>query len=52
MPRSSQLSFAEAPRRKAPGTTLTVLPDAARVEEHIVRKAAPMPVEKCETSAR
>src|SRR5712671_194375 len=41
MPRSPQLSFADAPPRKASGPALTVLPDAARVEEHIVRRAAP-----------
>src|SRR3954469_17990806 len=41
MRRSPQLSFADAPPRKAPGPALTVLPDAARVEEHVVRRAAP-----------
>jgi hypothetical protein len=41
MPCSSQLSFADAPARKAHGPTLAVLPDAVRVEEHVVRKAAP-----------
>jgi len=41
MPRSSQLTFADAPGRKAQGPALTVLPDAARVEEAVVRRAAP-----------
>src|SRR5712671_2021118 len=41
MRRVAQLSFDDA-RRKAPaGPALTVLPDAARVEEHVVRRAAP-----------
>ncbi len=41
MRRVAQLSFDDA-RRKAPiGPALTVLPDAARVEEHLVRRAAP-----------
>ncbi|MFL5399078.1 MAG: PD-(D/E)XK nuclease family protein [Myxococcales bacterium] len=41
MPRSSQLTFTDAKARKAQGPALTVLPDAVRVEEHVVRKAAP-----------
>ncbi|HEX9575815.1 MAG TPA: hypothetical protein VF994_17095, partial [Myxococcales bacterium] len=41
MRRVAQLSFDDA-RQKAPaGPALTVLPDAARVEEHVVRRAAP-----------
>src|SRR5437660_589338 len=41
MRRVAQLSFDDA-RRKAPiGPPLTVLPDAARVEEHLVRRATP-----------
>src|SRR5438552_3239692 len=41
MRRVAQLSFDDA-RRKAPaGPAVTVLPDAARVEEHLVRRAAP-----------
>src|SRR2546423_14451434 len=41
MRRVAQLSFDDA-RRKAPvGPPLTVLPDAARVEEYLVRGAAP-----------
>src|SRR6267143_843020 len=41
MRRVAQLSFDDA-RKKAPiGPPLTVLPDAARVEEHLVRRAAP-----------
>src|SRR3989442_238766 len=41
MRRAAQLSFDDA-RRKAPiGPPLTVLPDAARVEESLVRGAAP-----------
>ena len=41
MRKASQLSFDDA-RRKAPaGPPLTVLPDAARVEEHLLRRAAP-----------
>src|SRR5438477_41704 len=41
MRRAAQLSFDDA-RRKAPaGPALTVLPDAARVEEHLVRRAVP-----------
>ena len=41
MRRVAQLSFDDA-RRKAPaGPPLTVLPDAARVEEYLVRAAAP-----------
>src|SRR2546428_424627 len=42
MRRAAQLSFDDA-RRKAPaGPALTVLPDAARVEEHLVRPGAPV----------
>src|SRR2546430_8306168 len=41
MRRAAQLSFDDA-RRKAPaGPAVTVLPDAARVEEHLVRRAVP-----------
>ncbi|HKC59397.1 MAG TPA: PD-(D/E)XK nuclease family protein [Myxococcales bacterium] len=41
MRRAAQLSFDDA-RRKAPaGPALTVLPDAARVDEYLVRRAAP-----------
>ncbi|MFL5309634.1 MAG: PD-(D/E)XK nuclease family protein, partial [Myxococcales bacterium] len=41
MRRVAQLSFDDA-RRKAPiGPPLTVLPDAARVEEHLARRATP-----------
>ena len=41
MRRAAQLSFDDA-RRKAPaGPALTVLPDAARVEERLVRRATP-----------
>src|SRR5437899_783970 len=41
MRRVAELSFDDA-RRKAPiGPPLTVLPDAARVEEHLVRRATP-----------
>ncbi len=41
MRKVAQLSFDDA-RRKAPaGPALTVLPDAARVEEHMVRRAVP-----------
>src|SRR5437867_1958722 len=41
MRRVAQLSFDDA-RQKAPaGPALTVLPDAARVEEHLVRRAVP-----------
>src|SRR3989454_10028158 len=41
MRRVAQLSFDDA-RRKAPiGPPLTVLPDAARVEVHLVRRATP-----------
>src|SRR5438270_11843147 len=41
MRRAAQLSFEDAHRRPAPGRDLTVLPDAARVEEHVLRRAAP-----------
>src|SRR5438132_11758409 len=41
MRRAAQLSFEDASRRPAPGRALTVLPDAARVEEHVLRRAAP-----------
>jgi len=39
--KAAQLSFDEAPRRARAGPPLTVLPDAARVEEYVVRRAAP-----------
>ena len=39
-PAQQQLAFGEAPRAPAPGArTLLVLPDAARVEEHLLRAA-------------
>lgn len=41
MQRASQLSFEDAHRRPARGPALTVLPDAARVEEHVIRRADP-----------
>jgi len=41
MRRAAQLSFEDAHRTPAPGRDLTVLPDAARVEEHVLRRAAP-----------
>ena len=41
MRKAAQLSFDEAPRRARAGPPLTVLPDAARVEEYVVRRAAP-----------
>src|SRR5919199_4769665 len=39
--KAAQLSFDEAPRRARAGPALTVLPDAARVEEYVVRRAEP-----------
>src|SRR5918912_212842 len=39
--KAAQLSFDEAPRRARAGPPLTVLPDAARVEEYVVRRAEP-----------
>src|SRR5438128_3653644 len=39
--RTAQLSFTDARPRPRLGPPLTVLPDAARVEEHLVRRAAP-----------
>jgi ATP-dependent helicase/nuclease subunit B len=41
MRKAAQLSFEDAHRRAAPGHALTVLPDAARVEEHVLGRAVP-----------
>ncbi|HWE24334.1 MAG TPA: hypothetical protein VG496_10390, partial [Myxococcales bacterium] len=41
MRRVAQLSFDDAPARTSPGRALTVLPDAPRVEEHVLRRAVP-----------
>ena len=41
MRRAAQLSFEDAQRRPAPGLSLTVLPDAARVEEYVLQRAVP-----------
>jgi ATP-dependent helicase/nuclease subunit B len=41
MRKAAQLSFDDARRNVPAGPALTVLPDAARVEEHVVGRAAP-----------